>query len=142
VGENPDGRQEVFAIGDDGNLWHRYQLSPNSGWSGWGSLGQPPAGLKSYSRPVVGYNQDGTMEVLAPSYDFNLWHIGQTAPGDGWGNWASLGLPPVGLLDEDPAVGQQQNGRLLVFAAGGDGAIWLNMTGATIYLPLVVKDQY
>lgn len=81
------------------------------------------------------------MEVVAPSYDSHLWHIGQIAPGDGWGNCASLGAPPVGLLDEDPAVGQQQNGRLVVFAAGGDGAIWLDMTGAKVYLPLVVKDQ-
>lgn len=82
------------------------------------------------------------MEVFAPSPDFNFWHIGQTAPGDGWGSWASLGQPTVGLLNEDPAVGQQQNGRLMVFAAGADGAIWLNMTGAKVYLPLVVKNQY
>jgi hypothetical protein len=137
----PSGRQEVFAIGDDGNLWHRWQVAPNDGWSDWGSLGKPPSGLKSYSRPVVGHNRDGTMEVFAPSNDFNLWHIEQIAPGDGWGGWANLGQPPVGLLNEDPAVGHQMNGRLVVFAAGADGAIWLDTTGAKAYLPLVVKNQ-
>jgi hypothetical protein len=139
VGDNPDGRQEIFTIGDDGNLWHINQVAPNAGWSAWSSLGKPPSGLKAYRQPVVGYNQDGTMEVIAPSYDFNFWHIGQTAPGDGWSGWASLGQPSVGLLDEDPAAGQQQNGRLMVFASGKDGAIWSNITGSTIYLPLVIK---
>jgi hypothetical protein len=76
-GMNTDGRQELFAIGDDGNLWHRWQTAPNSGWIGWTSMGKPSSTLEAYSRPVVGYNQNGAMEVFARGNDFNLWYIGR-----------------------------------------------------------------
>jgi hypothetical protein len=85
----------------------------------------------------VGYNQDGRIELFALGDNDAVWHIGQTAPGDGWGRWMSLGQPAAGLLDEDPAVTQQQKGRLVVFAAAADGAIWLNMSGSVVDLPLV-----
>jgi hypothetical protein len=39
VSRNQDGRLEVFARGTDGALWHKWQLAPNSGWSGWASEG-------------------------------------------------------------------------------------------------------
>jgi len=39
VGQNADGRMEVFARGSDHALWHNWQTAPNSGWSGWASLG-------------------------------------------------------------------------------------------------------
>ena len=41
VSNNQDGRLEVFVIGADASLWHIWQTSPNNGWSGWASLGQP-----------------------------------------------------------------------------------------------------
>jgi beta-N-acetylhexosaminidase len=34
--KNSDGRLEVFLVSSaDGSLWHDWQVSPNSGWSGW-----------------------------------------------------------------------------------------------------------
>jgi hypothetical protein len=39
VAANANGRLEVFAIGRDHVLYHRWQLAPNGGWSGWASLG-------------------------------------------------------------------------------------------------------
>src|SRR5919198_1109185 len=44
VGENADGRLEVFALEIDGALWHAWQdpASP-TGWSGWDSPGGAPA---------------------------------------------------------------------------------------------------
>jgi subtilisin family serine protease len=33
------GRLEVFARGADHALWHKWQVVPNGGWSGWASLG-------------------------------------------------------------------------------------------------------
>jgi hypothetical protein len=39
VGQNADGRIEVFARGGNGALWHIWQTAPNNGWSGWASLG-------------------------------------------------------------------------------------------------------
>jgi hypothetical protein len=39
VGQNADGRLEVFVRGSNGALYHKWQISPNDGWSGWASLG-------------------------------------------------------------------------------------------------------
>ncbi|WP_323840819.1 hypothetical protein [Photorhabdus africana] len=36
---NSDGRLEIFARGTDNALWHNWQIAPNSGLSGWQSLG-------------------------------------------------------------------------------------------------------
>jgi hypothetical protein len=41
IGVNRDQRLEAFALGQDGNLWHNWQVAPGDGWSGWFSLGQP-----------------------------------------------------------------------------------------------------
>jgi len=41
VGNNADGRLEVFVVGQDNSLWHIWQTAPNNGWSGWGTLGAP-----------------------------------------------------------------------------------------------------
>ncbi len=38
VGRNADGRQEIFALGDDNALWQKWQVAPNSGWSEWKTL--------------------------------------------------------------------------------------------------------
>jgi hypothetical protein len=140
AGRNLDGRQEVFAVGVGGNLWHNWQVEPNGDWSAWDNLGQPTSCLSDSSIPVVGTNQDGTMEVFARTDDNTIWHIGQTIPNNGWGNWGSLGQPSAGLLDQEPAAGQQKNGQLILFAAGADGAIWLNKTLWSVYLPLIHKQ--
>ena len=41
VGSNQDGRLEVFARGLDKALLHKWQTSPNNGWSTWASIGVP-----------------------------------------------------------------------------------------------------
>ena len=33
VGVNPDGRLEVFAVGQDGALQHIWQTAPGAGWN-------------------------------------------------------------------------------------------------------------
>jgi hypothetical protein len=37
-----DGRLELFVVGTDGALWHRWQTAPNAAWSPWLSHGTPP----------------------------------------------------------------------------------------------------
>ncbi len=45
LARNQDGRLDVFSTGSDGNLWHKWQVAPNSNWSaGWENLGQPSGG--------------------------------------------------------------------------------------------------
>jgi hypothetical protein len=41
VSRNADGRQEIFAVGDDDGLWQKWQVAPNNGWSEWKTLGTP-----------------------------------------------------------------------------------------------------
>ncbi len=43
VGRSGDGRLELFAVGRDGNLWHKWQPTANvsNQWSPWTSHGQP-----------------------------------------------------------------------------------------------------
>ncbi len=71
---------------------------------------------------------DGRLELFAKgivsAQDSALWHIAQTAPSQGWTDWASLGSPAatggLGL----PVVAASADGRLEVFAVGSDGALW------------------
>ena len=115
VGNNQDGRLEVFARGTDGALWHIWQTAPNDGWSGWASLG---GGMGS--RVTLANNADGRLEVFVRGTDGALWHIWQTAPNNGWSGWASRG----GLIKGAPFVARNADGRLEVFAKGMDDALW------------------
>ncbi|WP_181150204.1 hypothetical protein [Photorhabdus hindustanensis] len=88
VSRNLDGRLEVFVRGADKALWHIWQTAPNSGWSGWQSLGHTIT-----SNPAVYINADGRLEVFARSTDNALWHIWQKVASGSWSSWASLGTP-------------------------------------------------
>ena len=78
VVSNQDGRLEVFVEGLDDAVWHKWQVAPNNGWSGWGSLGG------DITDHAVGNNQDGRIEVFARGTDGGLWHLWQTKPNNGW----------------------------------------------------------
>jgi len=81
-----DWRQELFATVPSGEVWHIWQTAPNSGWSGWSSLGGEP-----YADVLVGRNQDGRLEVFVegrssstPPSPTGVWHRWQTSPGGAW----------------------------------------------------------
>src|SRR6266436_1795116 len=128
VFSNDDGRLEVFIVGIDGQLWHIYQTVANNGWSSWGPLGRPMAGIQS--TPAVFKNQDGRLEVFVIGTDGALWHNWQeqkNQQSNAWPGWFSLGVPsgPVSFsLLADPAVSINIDGGLAVFAVGGDGQVW------------------
>jgi hypothetical protein len=115
VMRNADGRMEVFIIGSDHALWHKWQVALNSGWSEWESLGG-----NLFSEPVVAMNADGRLEVFAVAANRALMHRWQVAPNSGWSEWHSLDGPIYG----NPAVGRNEDGRLEVFALGGNGSLW------------------
>lgn len=125
VGRNADGRQEIFAVGDDHALWQQWQVAPNNGWSEWKTLGTPARKISLTDRLTVGTNQDGRQEVFAVGGDGNVWQIWQTAPNNGWSHWGKLGEPPAGIRDADRiTVGRNQDGRQELFVMGGDDALW------------------
>src|SRR5438034_899099 len=76
VGQNADGRLEVFASATDGAVWHIWQDSGAAGgWSGWGSLGAP-AGLK-LGTLGVGRDAAGRLELFAIANTGDLWQSRQ-----------------------------------------------------------------
>lgn len=118
VGSGSMGRLEVFALGDDASVHHRWQAQPNYPFDGWASLGGPLA-----SAPVVGTNQDGRLEVVAIGEDGALYHRWQTDPGRWAEDWESMGSPGVALVG-DPFVARNEDGRLEVFVRSADGRLW------------------
>jgi hypothetical protein len=112
VGNNADGRDEVFALGGDHAVYHQWQ-GVYGGWSGWANLGGNVQGLQ------VGRDAKGRLEVVALDSAYHAWAIGQTSPNGGWGGWTGLG----GTL-EQLALGNDANGTLDVFGLGWDSQVY------------------
>ena len=87
LGNNADGRIELFVIASDGALWHIWQVAPNNGWSNWHFLDGAPPGQSANGDqiPAVGRNADGRLEIFIVGSDKALWHIWQVASNSGWG---------------------------------------------------------
>jgi hypothetical protein len=120
VALNTNGQLEVFARGTDNALWHITQ-NPQSGtgWGPWVKLGGHMVG-----DPAVGKNSDGRLEVFVRDTDRTLSHIWQTSPGGPYSGWESLGVPGGLTLLGDPAVANEADGRLDVFARFTDNNLW------------------
>jgi len=128
IGQNADGRLEIFRINAAGELRHRWQKEANGDWSQWSTLGG------TFFRGIaVANDADGSLEVFAVDRATQeLKHIRQTAPNSPeWSEWANLGgncRAPVG-------VGRNQDGRLEVFTVRADtnsvAHIWQNRPGGT-----------
>ena len=117
VGNNQDGRIEVFVKGTDSAVHHKWQTSPNNGWiADWYSLGGVIIG-----DPVVGSNQDGRLEVFVRGTDSAVYHKWQTSPNGAWiADWYSLN----GVITGNVSVGNNLDGRLEVFVRGTDNAVY------------------
>jgi hypothetical protein len=74
---NFENRLEVLAFGDDGALWHAWQIDVPPFWSRWESLGSPPARIREADRLTIGTNQDRRLEVFVVGQDGTVWHIWQ-----------------------------------------------------------------
>jgi hypothetical protein len=81
-------------------------------------LTPPQAGVPITSL-AVRQNAEGCLVVVALGADNAVYAIAQTTPNNGWGAWASLGVP-TGVSVDSLAVGSNQDGRLQVFAIGTD----------------------
>jgi hypothetical protein len=86
--KNCDGREEQFAVGSGGHLYHRYQSKPGGSYGSWYSLG----GVLVYSAIGAVVNANCHVEVFGVGQDYAMWHIWQTRAGSGpWSRWASMG---------------------------------------------------
>ena len=84
------------------------------------STGFQSLGGKLTTKPVLGRNKDGRLEVFGRGTDNALWNIWQTAANNGWSGWGSLG----GAITSDPCIVSNSDGRLEVFVKGTNNALW------------------
>ena len=127
VGNNGDGRIEVFATGADGGIYHIWQTAPSNGWSAWAQLLAPLPGVQFYGLGGVANNRDGRFQLLFIGSDGALWTMPQSSPSNGWSPVRFLdGAPPAQAMNADqiPAAALNANGDLSAFVAGEDGGVW------------------
>jgi hypothetical protein len=131
--ENADGRLEVFVIGLDNQLYHRWQTAANSNtWSvytvdnpdgskqtyDWTPLGLGQKFFSSGQRPAIAKNYDGRLDVFwLTDTQFN--HSYQSTPGSSWSNTTNTEVGG-GDFDGDPVVIRSGNGKLELFMVHDD----------------------
>ncbi len=87
VGQNGDGRLEMFARGTDNNVYHRWQ--EGNGWNpSWGPLGTG----QIMGNVAVARNDGGTLEAFVRGTENGVYHRWQKVPGGARndGNWRPL----------------------------------------------------
>jgi hypothetical protein len=114
---NQDGRLEVFADA----ATHRWQLAPNSGWSGWYDFGAANLIYTFIGAGAAARNQDGRLEVFASRNSrlrgITAWHRWQQAANSGWvSDWYDFSS---GCNCQILAATTNANGRIEVFALNG-----------------------
>jgi hypothetical protein len=115
VATNADGRQEVFIIGGDRQLYHTWELTPGGNWSSW----SPLYGASLQNPVAAAINQDGRLEVYVRGGDNAVYFRSQSSPNGGWNNWLGLGGTDV----RDFAVNRNADGRLEMVSVWGDGTL-------------------
>ncbi len=120
VGVNADGRQELYLVGTDRQLYTKTQLTVNGAFaSTWTSMyGSWPG------NPAIGINADGRQQVYLVGDDASLYTKAQVAPNNAWdSSWTSLGccFRKRGV----PGLGVNRNGRQQLFVVGySDPAVY------------------
>ncbi|MEP6749773.1 MAG: hypothetical protein ABJB86_18690 [Bacteroidota bacterium] len=118
VGQDADGRLEVFYVGTNNDLYHRWQTTPGAlVWSGENHFPGDSA-----QQIAVGRNQDGRLEIFYVGTNSKLYHNWQTAPNSGWAGENQLS----GASAKQVAVGNNADGRLEVFYVGTNNKLYHN----------------
>lgn len=108
----PDGHMEVFALGADQTIWHRFWDSAAQDWSAWGSLGG--GGKMATGVGPITWG-DGHAEIFAADDQGTAWHTfsgsGAEFPG-GWFKWLSID----GAIASRPVPVRWPDGHIEAFA--------------------------
>jgi hypothetical protein len=120
VARNQDGRLEVFVVGTDHALWHTWQTAPNSGWSGWSSLGGSwPVDAVS-GGPMVIRSNGGQLQIFIRGSNGSVWTNWQNTAGGSWHGWIDFGKQMVGVA----AGALEADTGMSIFVLGTDMALW------------------
>jgi hypothetical protein len=127
---NAAGQMHVFITGTNGQVYTKWQNTPNSStsYSAWyGGLGAPPRGVISSGNVGAAMASTGKIEIFAISCDsisvcqmYTKW---QTAPNGGWSGWVGIGGNFVNSSVKATPFG---TGGARVRGVGLDGALWCN----------------
>ena len=120
LGENLDGRLELFALGNDHHLYELAKALPTAAGGRTGpTSGRHPGAV---GPPTVARNLDGRLELFLRSSDGTLHHRSQQAAGAAFAaDWAPL----AGVWEQNPVAGQDADGRLELFALGNGGHLFV-----------------
>lgn len=137
VSVNRDGRLEVFAQGSATDyIYSMHKITANNGWTGtWnqvrGTVFPPNVGI------AVGLHKGGYLEIFARRSDGTIWHTYQDFASMTWSNiWNPLPYTTSFGSGDDPAVGNNPDGRLEVVAIGGASDVWHEaQTGPGTWFP-------
>jgi hypothetical protein len=111
--KNADGRLEVFMVGANKALYHKYQTAVNGSWSGWFSMGGT---IKKGIAGLVDYQ--GLIHIFAvDDATTKVFHIRQQSTG--WTPWVELGSTSANVKDGLSAV-NRADGRIMVFGVNDD----------------------
>ena len=90
-----DGRLELFAVGDDGLLYHIWQVAVNAQWSDWFSHGRPTE-FPLKGTPALASQQDGRLHIFVVDSNGSLFSGQQTTPNGTWSFWFAHPAPNEG----------------------------------------------
>lgn len=117
--KNEDDRLEIFAIGPDSAIYHKYQVSPNnnSDWSRWVSLGG-----NFVSGPAVTKDSAGRLQIFSRGSDRAYWVRQQrkTSTSEDMSDWMALG----GNFLSAPVVSRDSEGFIHIFGRGEDNTLY------------------
>jgi ligand-binding sensor domain-containing protein/signal transduction histidine kinase len=120
VGQNQDGRLEVFRVDVRGELFHKWQKETNGDWSPWVSLG-------GWLWPdiAVANQADGRLEAFAVDRVTRLlrykWQTAPNHPDFDWTTWITVG--DSGMFRPPACVAQNADGRLEIFAVDAESGL-------------------
>lgn len=150
LGQNADGRLEVFGATAGSGIWHIWQTAPNNDWSGWTLLGAADASSVDLA---LGQNVDGRLELVVVSSNNTVLHAWQVTPNGAWSDWSPL--PNGDRSGLRLSVGRNADGRLETFlvdtanntwhnwqiAPGGDWSGWQILADQTTTIAKLVATQ-
>jgi len=115
---------ELWALGEDGQLWTLYQLSVGGPWSSW----EGP-GFKDQPAPMrhMAAAQQNNGNVMLFTLDDNgaVWAIGQDSPGGEWGRWSGPNLAGQPHSFIKIVASEQKGSRgVELWALDEDGQLW------------------
>jgi len=149
VSSHEDDRLCIFAVGQDQQIYHKFQTSVGGEWSSWSSLGGTFRG-----GPRVVRNAFAKQVLFARGADKAIWTKMQVqANGEAWTSWTSLG----GKFSSSPVSILNSEGFLHIFAknfadnslmhkfqfANTNGTCWsewASLGGSLTSIPSVLLD--